>query len=556
MLIDDIVDLNMVVTDVISVNGHDTLRYVDPAGVLIGRSNYFDFRDCGFRGYVEEKSVTQIKMEAGDVERIEDRIFKVYKDHFYTSRNGYKVDYNARNSDRSVFVLRLYFTDTDFKKYVTGYHKRGGRVFEPVEGDFNLTPRMEKEGKQLETKSIEKLYKVSWVVGTDIVYDYGVVDYIVRKGEAGNKQIMWPMSVCLGDETSLIEACIGIDDDLQLANYKIRHLLAKIPPGPRMILYQNMIADSIKVDGEDIPIAEVLADYQAEGIMVLDQTQQYGLPGEDGRPGRPIDFIPSGIQEDFMIQTQQFQNCINNMRMVTGINEVADGSTAKADLLKSVMAGLQQATNSALKPHTDKLVQHYLSVCEYIAHRFKTRLLVDGDIDLGHIPSLQDYTRTVKLTKDMAKYDWQIYIEIETGEMLNVIMQAVMANMNTLPPEALFLIIRAIQDGDLLKANFMYATAMSRAKAEAQQMQMQAIDRQTQGNQEAAQISAQGAQQAAQMKMQMEAQLAQMQAELIKMRDKELHEQKKELVELQEKLKKDTSVATVRENNANRLTQM
>lgn len=550
MLVNDIIDVNICSTDTVSNNGVETIRYVDPVGLLIGRSKYPDFRDCGYRGYIEEKSITQVRAESPDLDAdmLYQNAMAAYQEVIYRNTQA------GIRSDPVVYVLKMYFTSTDVKKFLSGRHNRGGRVFEPVSEDFKITPKMEKAGKKIEGVPIETLHEFSWIIGTDIIYNYGPVDYIVRKGESGSKEIVWPMSVYGSMETSLMESCIAIDDDLQIATFKLRHLLAKTPPGPRMILYMNLIKDSITVNGENIPISELLADYQAEGTLVLDQTQQYGMPGEEGSGKRPIDFIPTGIQEDFRIHRERVFDCLQNLRFVTGLNEVADGSSMKTDVLKDVMQGLQQATNSALRPMINGLSAHYLSICDYVVNRFKTRLL-DGDIDLGYIPLLQDYSRTIKLSRDMAKHDWVIYVEIETGDMLNLLLQDVMQRRDSIPADAYFLIIRAIEDGDFLKAQYLLASSTERAAKIAHQRQMELVQAQTQGNQEAAQQAAQAQAQLLQLKASIDAQMKEMEARMTAQRDQKLHDYEKEIISEEGAMKYQTSVATVRENNVNRLTQ-
>lgn len=555
MLIDDIVDFNLACTDTVNLNGSETVNYVDPYGLIIGKSAYPDFRDCGFRGYVEEKSLSTIRAEAPDLDldTIRQKVIGAYRRHV-NSVTGFRRDYTSQTSDVSVYVMKMYFLDTDYKRYLTGRHRSGGLIFDEVPEDFKLTPRMEKNGKRIDVKAIEKLYQVYWIVGTDIVYNYGVVDFTVRKGDPGNKKIVWPMQIYAGEGASIVESCIAVDDDLQLSNYKIRHLLAKVPPAPRMILYMNMVKDSIQIDNEEIPISEILADYQSEGIMLLDQTQSYTMPGEEGYGRRPVDFIPSGIREDFEIERVRFQDCIQSIRSITGINEIADGSTAKANLLQGVMMGLQQATNSALKPLVNALSSHYVQICTYAVHKFKT-MLIDGDIDLGYVPVLQDYSRTIKLTKEMAKYDWHISVEIETGEMLQLLIQDIMQRKDMIPPDSYFLILRAIEDGDILKAQYMLAVSVDKAQKQAHQRQMELVQAQTQGNQQAAQMNSQAQAQLLQMKAEVEAQMKQIDAALQAERDKALHEQTKELEQLKGSMKFETSVASIRENNQNRFTQ-
>jgi len=89
----------------------------------------------------------------------------------------------------------------------------------------------------------------------------------------------------------------------------------------------------------------------------------------------------------------------------------------------------------------------------------------------------------------------------------------------------------------------------------AHQRQMELVQAQTQGNQEAAQQAAQAQAQLLQLKASIEAQMKEMEARMTAQRDQKLHDYEKEIISEEGAMKYQTSVATVRENNVNRLTQ-
>jgi hypothetical protein len=313
MLAEDIVDVNAAATHQHTVNGQEIIEYVDVARVITRPSIYPDFRDSDIRGFISTKTANQIIVEAKfEDEDIINKICELDETKFIprkdrTDWQGRRENFSNNEGDLLSFgvdVMTLYYLEKVTKKFISGKRKDNTTQFEPVDNNFKLTTRMKNKGKELVEVPIMELKKVNWVIGTEITYGEGVVDTIVREGQKGNKSIVWPLTIIAGHEPSLISRCIEFDDDLQIANFTMRNIYATIPPAPRMIIFANLIKDSVNIGGQEYSIMDLITNYQSTGVMVLEGHEYNNSPDDYNQQQQsPIQFIESGVSED-LIQLQ------------------------------------------------------------------------------------------------------------------------------------------------------------------------------------------------------------------------------------------------------------
>jgi hypothetical protein len=486
MLAEDIIDLNACAIEQYCHNGVQQVRYIDPVRLILDSSMYPDYRDNTYRGYFEQMKYQTLKMIEPDLSpRAEQVIRKRFQGQAYAATsnlyrgNGNREEYasHTRQStyateDFAIQTANLYWLDTGLERFVTGQHPRGSRIFEKVGPDFTLSERGKRAGKKIEEFEVARLHKCRWVVGTDIIFDYGIVDEVTNMGVNGSRTVKWPITVYVGQEPSLVEKAISFDDDIQLANFKIRAMVSKMAPGPRMIIFKNRIRDSINLNDDTITIPDIIKMYQSDGVMILDEEQEYSLPGENPyAQSDPIRFLPSGIAEDMAIMENRILSGIDKIRQGWGVSEVADGTTSNPDMLKGVMEGLMYASNNALKPYINPYIYLYRQVCEYMIHKYQL-MVIDGDVRLGLLP-LGDYTsELIQLDKSLLNHEWGLYIDLNTQETKEMLVQQLFARQD-LPSDAVFIVWNAIIANDLRQAQFLLAKYIQKANQEAHQRQME-----------------------------------------------------------------------------------
>lgn len=560
MVIEDLIDLNAACVEQYNHNGVQTMRYIDVARVIIDSSIYPDMRDTTFRGYLEYMKYTTLKMIAPDLSPNEvQQIRKRWLTTGYQTSDmhrgaGYREEYAVRregtytNEDFGVEVATLYWIDDEYERYIVGRHARGSRQFEKVDGDFELSERAIRAGKTIEEFPLQCMYMARWVVGTDIIFDYCKLDTITKHGKDGSRTLSWPLTIYIGNEPSLIEKTIAFDDDIQLANFKIRNLIAKMAPGPRMLIFKNMIRDSIKIGDETMTIADMIKAYQSEGVMILDEDQQPGLlPGENPAFQKdPIRFLPSGVAEDIQILETRIVSTIDKIRQVTGVNEVMDGTSQNQDMLQSVMKGLQTASNNALRPYVDQYVELYRMMIKHMVHKYQL-MLQDGDVTLGLLPVNEHTMRMVKMDKALLNHKWGVMVEVDTTQNREFLLQE-LAQRKGIPDSGYFLIWNMIQGGDFKKAQYLLAKYTQRAREMEHQQQIEIAQAASMGQAQAAQVSEQAKSKNMQLEHSLKKDFALFEHQL-EQRNKMIEQsQQLQQIEKTEEKKKETGVAVVKAN--------
>lgn len=542
MFAEDLINIAITASDFQVVNGVAQYVYVDPATIIIPRDYHEDFRKGDYRGYWEYKTLSEIQAQYPDADQKKLKQFEGVLWDWAEKVSYAKFGKNPRN----VKVVTMYWIDSDPEVRVVGLRKNGARQFEKVDKpDFKLSERAQKAGKKIEKYIIQRMYKCVWTPGSDQVLEFGPVDVLAR----GKDRMYWPMTVICTQNKSITESVMPFNDDLQLDIFKLRVLKAKIAPGPRMVLYKDMIMDSVSIGSDNYTIKDLINLYQTEGIMILERDAEFK---DDPSYGKPIEFMESGVLEDFKILQASIIDNLNNIRSATGMNELVDGATP--DMLKTVALGLQQSSNSIIRPLLSTYVNFRTLMMKYTVLRQQQTVLAYGPKNLG--VKKDGYNLTiVSAGRDFATEEFVVDVQIETQEMKNLLMQSLMERKDTIPPESYISVMRTIDQGDLTKAQVIMLLAISRAQQQAHQRQIEIQQSVAKGNAEAG-VAVEEARmntENARITAEIQSKIAELQAEFdfyVKKHPYELELQEKKMA-----MQHSQALDVVNANNQNRLSQ-
>lgn len=562
MVGEDLIDLGGMAVDTRIINKKIVVDYVDFARVIIRPSIYPDFRDSDVRGYTVQRKISELLMEyEGEILAHWEELKEAYEGRgvmvgspWRHEQRGYREDYAAQSSENSgyydfgVTVLKMYWVDREEQKVVAGRHSRGSLIFEKVPMDFELSDRGRRAGKEVRIYPIQKIYQCHWVVGTNIIFGYGPADTIVREGESGAKRLVWPMLVCAAQEPSMTEKVIPYIDDAHIAILKRRDLITKMPPGPRMLVYKNRIRDSVTMGEKTYEFRDIVKMYQREGFLIMDEEDDYSMPGEDlGSKTPPVDFLPSGIAEDLQILEQSIAVSLDRIREITGINPLIDGTATKADILKSVAESMRQSANNALRPWMELYISFYKQINQSLIWRYQIKSAT-GEIDLGYLPSPEGTGRKVMLTSDIMRHELGLKVEIADGQYYQFLLQDLMAKRELITPEGYFAVFNALQDRDLKKAEYLLISFTRQAEERAHQRQLELVQAQSRSNAEAGVAVEQERQKAEMVKLQKEIEKMREEAALKEQLSIAAHGRELEKIAMKAKADSEGNLKVVREN--------
>jgi hypothetical protein len=483
MIKQDLVDLNAFAVMPYMEHSSKTIRlkYIDPAKLVSRNSIYPDCRDIDFAGFVETKTIAQLRQESG---LDENEIVKIAKMNSGVNGNpqfngvGFREEYHSSTfyDEMTVDVFTGYWVAKETDRFITGInHKYGNKVFDRVRPDSKLNATDRKKGKEIVDISVHNIYTGKLVIGANIVYDCKKHEGVFREGGKGERRAVLPIVIWKGDSPSFVEKCVGLVDDIQLAIYKIRHLFVKLPPSPRLGIDLSLVRDSVKIGSQSYTIKDMDNAFYKTGTYYYESRGEFELQNGANRP--PIMPIPIDVVEDYRLFNEEIANKIDQIRHTTGINEITDASSSGAHVLKGVMTGLQSATNNALRYYYTTIGDAYVRVSKQIKNLWQIMVL-DGDIKKTFIAN-----RTIKylsLSKKVAFHEFRIGIEqIPSDEEKELMVNKLFQDnaQGVINTSDFFVLYNMIKSNDFKQAQLFYSKAVrkqERAMMEQQQAQMQA----------------------------------------------------------------------------------
>lgn len=315
---------------------------------------------------------------------------------------GYNLDPINRCK---ILVLDYQWLGVDIENYTKNENRN---VFKPESFDFKLTGDRNRKGDRQIQKRVIKKFAAKWVIGTDILLTHGAAEDVIYYGPDGDRCPGLDYFVTKTGNVSLIERCIAIQDDIDLANVKLRNAIATAVPSPRMViqtgLLDNVFLNNIKQEPQDN-----MATFRELGYLMVNAVDDDGKPIFTNQ--KLVDYLPMGIQEDINVFTGQILAGINNIREVLGIAQGADGSTPqKYDGVRKTELSAQ-SSNAALYP-TFNCFQYLFEGCFNDCIKKWQIIAKDNDIKVAYSPLGQKNLEILSLDKDFTNADLNILLTL------------------------------------------------------------------------------------------------------------------------------------------------
>jgi hypothetical protein len=426
---------------VINQNGVPTKNVIDPRDLLVGYSTTEDARDVSEIGKYRMATINDIRQEdkngdlkEEDLKHIESFCLGKYGNEY----SSVSVSALANQGDDlygkfRCLVLDLYFYSYDEEVKVSKKDKNGNLRLQPKQYGYYKNREAEYEQKYPDKKiyrtSTQNVYKVSWIVGTDYIWNYGLVKNISRPSTDIFKAYL-PISIIRplsknGRTVSIIEEMIAVTERANRFWMKMEEALAAArPPGFEINVDSFMAAIAGLADqGYDF---EKALEMVVEKNIVL--TSHKGLGGAAANGAKPYVERWGGLGPDFGQYYEGLQGCIQLLQEISGFSGAATGSPA---------------------PYTGKKVAELaVSTADYsIKHLFRakktlyenvmiasSRLLLDS-ITLGNSEVLRNYIgdNSFEFIKNNANaYECMLMIEFRaSGQEWQHIYEAASKAINT-----------------------------------------------------------------------------------------------------------------------------
>lgn len=307
-----------------------------------------DFNKLTHAGIIDYITVDQFYAEAKD-SLTETQIFDVIKNHTTTSmgmasENPTFITPQATGNVKYVKIMRFQFLEEDIENYVKKKDKFGNWGHEKKKANFSIAPEEKPfydSGEKIHIQtSIKTKYGGTWVVGTEYVYDYGIIqqgndvrlDYHVYAPNMRNGRV--------------VSMVAQIREPLEMIGVAWTRYKDVIGKGYNGLLEINidLLADLTLGKGGTNPNWKHALDLFTINGIVLSKSKRNV---HDQNIGKAIDILNQGLGASDFISAIELST--NMIRSICGINELSDGSTPKAGTLNGVMQMSNQATDNNLQ---------------------------------------------------------------------------------------------------------------------------------------------------------------------------------------------------------------
>lgn len=343
-LFEDAIDLGLIAvkdyTD--PVNGKPMVRYVDPEYLIIRQTRMNDFSNVSEAAEITWYSIGDLRAYGLS----DEELLKCTQAYSGIFGNPYMTDIPGYPQDRNRYdYLKVAVLDGEFESFDTFFYE--SRMINGKEVYFNLPFNAQKatsKKNKFSKNTYQKRYRCKWVIGTDIIFDYGL-QYDQNYDQENRPRSSY--SCYRIAEKSLISQCITSADDVQLAVLKMRNAMAESKPAGVMIEFGSL--KEIAMGGEKMDPFDILKIYRDRGDLLFRYAlQQNGMPMQGGIP--PIQELRGGIGPYLQELMTVLDWNINMIREITGINQITDASTPAPSTLVGVANVAEQGTNNVLKP--------------------------------------------------------------------------------------------------------------------------------------------------------------------------------------------------------------
>jgi hypothetical protein len=425
---------------------------------------------------------------------------KVTQNSFYDENLGsYSYDYD----DFSINILDAEFLSVDKIKYEKKENSFGGFSVNKKRGNYKAPKQSKNERKQMEL-NVKVVYAGKYIVGTDYVFDYGLLKNMTRPLEnlvnTKLSYVIYQPNVYKMASKSLTERMVPFADQIQLAHLKIQQLLAKArPKGAAFEL--GALENVPKGDGTNFTPLDLQEVYDQTGNIYFRRQADDGSMSH----AMPIVELENGIGKDMMSLIQIYQYNLQMIRDVTGINEARDASTPDKKSLVGVQKLALLASNNATRNINDGFLNITKRVCEDSVLKLQDFFKYSKNKSIYNFALGNDLENNIEMMEELPLRSFGMFIEVAPDEEEKAILeqniQISLSQQQLRIEDAIA--VRRIKNAKL--ANQMLILKRKKMQEEQQKI----AEQNAQMNAQVQQQSAQSASQMKQQEMQIEAKLEQ-----------------------------------------------
>lgn len=402
--------------DWLDENYDPKFRACDPSAVIISWCRFADFSDKIYVGEVTEPTVAELSQYFNE-DQLKEAIANAQDNTIFIDR-----PYSNKENKLKLPVLDLEVKTWNDIVFSRNINDEGNEVYKTRDYENIANPERVKEKSNIYdvstrsykskyfSKKTECWYKICWVIGTDLYYNYGKVEN--QKRPKTKKHISESsyhfQAVNFHNMTAqgLVERLKPIVDEYQLTIYKIQDFKNKWLPYVMEIDMDALEAVAYGAAGTKWTPEKILELVFQSRALVVRKKDIAGINVNY----KAMEIHPTGMAAEMIPLMNDLSRLLQEMNDVTGLNPVTDGSGADERKLKAVAELEARATNNAIAPlmFAEKMLFESLS-------KGCIRRLVQA-VKQGHVEGVLhalggNTVKFIQASPDLSLWDWGIQIQ-------------------------------------------------------------------------------------------------------------------------------------------------
>ena len=405
-----------------SFNNTDGIKldYVDPANLIWSYTEDPNFEDCYYFGEVKRIKVNELKKQFPSLtnEEIKDITSK-------GSNYSNNFDYNNTDNDDNNTLTVLYFNWKTFENNVYKIKETSSGADKAIKKDDSFNPPKDKRTRfKKVAQAREVLFEGVYLLGGNKIVKWEKAKNMVRPASNTNKVVMnyivTAPRMYKGKIDSLVSKMTPYADLIQLTHLKLQQSIQRMTPSG-VYIDADGLAEIDLGNGTSYNPQEALNMYFQTGSIIGRSLTVDGDPN----PGKvPIQELPGGGGNQVQLLIGAYNQYLQMIRDITGLNEARDGSDPDPKSLVGVQKLAAANSNTATRHLIESSMYTTLTLAEAISLRFKD-VLEFHPAKKAFISGLGKFTvGSLEELKNLNLHDFGIFLELEPDEEEKQLLEA------------------------------------------------------------------------------------------------------------------------------------
>jgi len=426
------------------------IDYVDPANLVWSYTEDPNFQDCYYFGEVKRIKINELKKQFPEMP--DEELYELTKKGSNYSSFNDIGDYNNYYQDDYNTMTVLYFNWKSWENNVYKIKETASGAEKAIQKDDSFNPPKDKRTRfKRVAQTQEVIYEGVFILGTNILLKWEKASNMIRPQSNTNKVMMnYIVSaprLYKGNVTSLVSKMTPYADLIQLTHLKLQQAIQRMTPSG-VYVDADGLAEIDLGNGTSYNPQEALNMYFQTGSII---GRSLTVDGDPNQGKVPIQELPGGGGNQIQVLIAAYNQYLQMIRDITGLNEARDGSDPDPKALVGVQKLAAANSNTATRHILDSSMFVTLSLAEAISLRFKDVLNYHPQ-KKAFISALGKFTvGSLEELKNLHLHDFGIFLELEPDEeekaLLETNIQAALAQNSIFLEDAID--IRAINNTKL-----------------------------------------------------------------------------------------------------------